>query len=745
MARRIALLLLVLGCMQARAQVFPFPEIATKDDTKLARAMPELAERILAVYREDNREIYLGNLFRLQLAAGKYAESVTSMAQWRALTSEPATFSVGLQLYATARALGKTQAITFEEAWRKAFRELLATQNDKTAYDTIWSLETPLAALRRRMEPLQGLQRGRNTIALDDAVTLIRGWVNYEAHRAFAPLLAPLVAEDEKLRYIIREDTLIRAKHGATISAMVVRSRHAGKQPTALMSVIQTNPAWMRDRAKFAASRGYVGMISDTRGKRLSPDDIVLFEHDAHDLYGVIDWISQQPWSDGQVGMYGGSNAGFTQWAAAKSLHPALRTIVPYCPLDPGFGLPMNNNVFITANYDSHFMLGNSKYVDEKFTVPGRYDAMLEEWYRSGRPYRDIDQVDGHPNKYLQRFLRHPAYDDFWQSLTANGEDYAKLNIPILAIDGYYDDGQNNAVRRLQEHYRYRPNAEHYLVIGPYDHFDAQSSSKASVLRGYQIDTVAQLDTPELTFRWFDYVMKGGPKPAILEERINYQVMGANVWRHAASIEAMSTEKLTLFFTSERSGDYFRLSATRPSVSESIKQTVDFADRTTRSATAYPAQVTASKLDLQNAFAFISEPFESPISVNGLFTAKMRTIVNKKDMDVVMILYEIMPSGEFFHLSYTVQRASYANDMTKRRLLMPDRVDTIPLDNTLLVSRQLQKGSRLLVLLDINRGPHAQLNYGTGKDVSDESIADAKQPLVVQWLNDSTITIPISR
>jgi hypothetical protein len=64
---------------------------------------------------------------------------------------------------------------------------------------------------------------------------------------------------------------------------------------------------------------------------------------------------------------------------------------------------------------------------------------------------------------------------------------------------------------------------------------------------------------------------------------------------------------------------------------------------------------------------------------------------------------------------------------------------------TLLVSRRLSKGSRLLVVVDVNRGPFAQVNYGTGKDVSDESITDAKEPLRVEWFNDSHVDVPISQ
>jgi hypothetical protein len=61
------------------------------------------------------------------------------------------------------------------------------------------------------------------------------------------------------------------------------------------------------------------------------------------------------------------------------------------------------------------------------------------------------------------------------------------------------------------------------------------------------------------------------------------------------------------------------------------------------------------------------------------------------------------------------------------------------------MSRQLSKGSRLVLLLTVNKNPWAQVNYGTGKDPSDESIADAKEPLEVPWQNDSYLNLPLWR
>ena len=62
-----------------------------------------------------------------------------------------------------------------------------------------------------------------------------------------------------------------------------------------------------------------------------------------------------------------------------------------------------------------------------------------------------------------------------------------------------------------------------------------------------------------------------------------------------------------------------------------------------------------------------------------------------------------------------------------------------------MTSRKLEKGSRLVVGLDVNKNPGAQINYGTGRDVSDESIADAETPLLIEWHNDSFLEVPISR
>ena len=112
-------------------------------------------------------------------------------------------------------------------------------------------------------------------------------------------------------------------------------------------------------------------------------------------------------------------------------------------------------------------------------------------------------------------------------------------------------------------------------------------------------------------------------------------------------------------------------------------------------------------------------------------------------MDFSVNAFELMPNGKYFYLTYFMGRASYAGNNNLRKLLIPGKPQTISFTNTYLTSKKINKGSRIAVLLNINKSPNEQINYGTGKDVSDESIRDAKDPLQVKWYSDSYIEIPI--
>ncbi|MFH7012648.1 CocE/NonD family hydrolase [Flavobacterium sp. FlaQc-52] len=562
---------------------------------------------------------------------------------------------------------------------------------------------------------------------------------------AFSQQTSATRSQDLKSTYDIQDSVMVKTRDGAWISAMVVRKKGISTpKPVVLQFTI-----YVRDKGrdikslKEAADNGYVGVIAYTRGKRFSPNEVFPYENDGNDAYDVIDWISKQKWCNGSVGMYGGSYNGLTQWAACKKMHPALKTIVPYVANRAGMGLPMENSIFVNPNYEWSFYAGSTKYLD---TVAGndrqRFRKMMFKWWETGVAYKKMDSIDGVPNRLFQRWLTHPSFDKYWQKMTPYGKEFAQIKIPILAFDGYYNDSQNSSLSYVRELQKYNKNTPVYMIIGPYGHFGTQIGGETD-LYNYKVDPIALIDIKKITYQWLDYILKNGPKPEILKDKINYEVMGTNEWHSASSLDKMSNGFLRLYLTDNKSGDSYALNDKKPAQKKYLYQEVDFADRQTQNNEYYPDPIIRKEINTSNGFVFISDVLKEPMLINGSFSGEIKASINKKDMDIGVTLYEKMPNGEYFHLSYFLGRASYAKDVTKRNLLKPNRIASIPFSNTHLVSKQLSKGSRLVVVLNVNKNPFSELNYGTGKTVTEETIKDAKVPLKVKWYTDSFVKIPI--
>lgn len=545
--------------------------------------------------------------------------------------------------------------------------------------------------------------------------------------------------------YDIQDSVSITTRDGAILSAMVARKKNDNDaKPVILQYTI-----YVRDKGrdlktiKESVDKGYTGVIVYSRGKRFSPNEIDPYENENSDVYDAIDWISKQKWCNGSIGMYGGSYNGFTQWAACKKMHPALKTIVPYVANRPGMGLPMENNVFINPNYEWAFYVGNNKYLD---TVTNnnrpRFRGLKFRWWESGAAYKKLDSIDGEPNRWFQKWVNHPSFDEYWQKMAPYKNDFSQINIPVLAFDGYYNDSQNSGLYYLKELQKYSPKTPFYLVIGPYGHFGTQIGGEA-ILNDYKVDSNALIDIKKITYQWFDFILKNGTKPEILKDKINYEVMGANEWKSASSFEKMHNDFLTFYLTANKSGDFYLADYQNPKKKEFLSQEVDFKDRQISNNNYYPSPIIRKDVNVNDGCFFISEPLKETLIVNGSFLGEIKCSINKKDMDLGVTLYEVTPNGEYFHLSYYIGRASYAKNIEKRQLLVPNKIETISFTNTHFVSKQLSKGSRLLIAVTINKNPFSQLNYGTGKEVSDETIRDAKEPLQIKWYNDSFVKIPV--
>lgn len=552
------------------------------------------------------------------------------------------------------------------------------------------------------------------------------------------PASAREVAPREDGPFIV-EDVLIPTSDGANVSAHITRPRSTARLPALLEFTIYV---FERSGAERSAARGYAGVVAYTRGKRDSAGAVVPYERDGSDARAVIEWISRQPWSDRRVAMYGSSYSAFTQWAAAKRLPSALRAIATSASVAPGIDMPMEGNIFQNFAYSwVHYVANNDTLDASTYDDSERWSALNGKWYKSGRSYRSLERIDGRPNPIFARWLDHPAYDEYWQDMIPVGDEFAGIDIPVLATTGYDDGGQVGVLHYFNEHRKHNPRADHTLLIGPYDHF-AMQRGPLPVLRGYPIDAAAHVDLQELRWQWLDHVLKGAAKPALLKDKVNYQVMGANEWKHASSLDAMANERLRFYFAPGDAAGAYRLTEEQPARRTFIAHVLDLADRT--DAEYLPAANIVNKtFDTHNGLAFVSEPLRQPVEISGLFSAELDFASNKKDMDVKLALYERLQNGDYFELPQHIIRASYARDRSRRQLLQPGRRARMKLVSAKLTSRRLQAGSRIVVVLSLIKQPDMQINYGTGAEVSDETIHSATVPLSVRWYGGSFIDIPI--
>lgn len=528
--------------------------------------------------------------------------------------------------------------------------------------------------------------------------------------------------------YIIQDSVLIQTRSGFDISAIIVRKKtNTNPLPAILFYTTYHQGSGDAIFGKRSADKDYVGIVAYARGIRTDINNYKPYENEATDIYDIIDWISKQSWCNGSIGMFGGSYTGFSQWATAKNLHPALKTIVPQVAVMPGFDAPMENNVPFgnILGWANDNIYKNKPYKRE----------LVFEWFENGTSFRSLDSLGGQPNPIFQQWLTHPAYDNYWQSMVPTPAEYAKINIPVLSTTGYYDGSQIGAIQYFKLHNKYNKNANHYFVIGPYDHWGGQRKASPNLM-GYEIDSVAIINMMDLAYQWLDYILKGKPKPELLKDKVNYQVMGTNEWRHTSSFQGINNDTLTFYL------DKKTLSAQKPKISKFEKQMVDFKDRETEN-NYYTPEIVFDTLDASNGLVFSTEPFQKEFNINGSFTGNLWATINKKDMDVSIALYELMPDGRYFFLTRYVGRASYAKDNSKRQLLQPNKKENIPFENTRFVSKKINKSSRLVILLNINKHPFEIINYGSGKPVSEETIQDAGEPLKIKWHNDSYIKIPV--
>ena len=331
----------------------------------------------------------------------------------------------------------------------------------------------------------------------------------------------------------------IKMRDGIVLRGDIFRPGAEGKFPVLLERTPYRRATWGYDvnLAQRAASRGYVVFLEDVRGRYTSDGEWYPFLHESEERYDTIEWIAAQAYSDGRVGMFGGSYVGATQMLAAVAHPPHLAGI---CPV-------------VTASdyHDGWAYQGGAfeQWFDESWTRGLAQESLLRQIERVPSAAEDVNVLPltaypiFSPNPlgvmnvsapaiaaYFLDWLAHPSYDDYWRRWSIE-EHYADIRAPALHVAAWYDIFLGGSLRNYMG-LKARAATEEArrgqrLLIAIGGHA-GDGRKIGEVDFGPEAE---KFNEGEVTLRWYDFLFKGARNQFANGKAVTIFVMGTDQWR----------------------------------------------------------------------------------------------------------------------------------------------------------------------------------------------------------------------
>jgi predicted acyl esterase len=350
------------------------------------------------------------------------------------------------------------------------------------------------------------------------------------------------------------------------------------------------------------AKRGYAVMFARLRGTPPSEGVNGLYERYGEDGYDLIEWMADQPWCNGDVGMVGGSLLGISQWLAAKEAPPHLRTFIP--------------DVACGDCYSYLWYLGGM--------LPG-----------GGRKARA--GVPGAENEYANA-IQHRNFDAYWRERTTMPEDVrriARREIPVLIRDAWGDYLLAGAVRNY-ENYKGVGNRRK-IILGSVSHAPAPDSMPYTNVE-YQV-------------MWLDRWLKGIRNGIDKEPRALIYVQGPNQWRFESDWPIPDTHPVKLYLRGRLSGSAVSLndgalSARPPRWGEdAVSYTYSPGGPFNQANGNGPILAVDQRPNELHSLTWTSEPLSVPTEATGWWSLDFWASVNAPDTDFVVEITDVAPDG----------------------------------------------------------------------------------------------------
>lgn len=562
----------------------------------------------------------------------------------------------------------------------------------------------------------------------------------------------------EVLKVSLRWSARIPLRDGIHLNATIHRATGHILPASCIVTLTPYGADVFHEQGKYFAENGYHFATVDVRGRGNSEGEFRPHLQEAQDGFDVVEWLARQPYCNGTVAMWGGSYSGYAQWVTAAEGPPHLTTIVPAASPYIGVDVPMRNNIFPTEVMQYLTLVDGrttqwNLYRDREF-----WATQSRSWWESGRPFRDFDSMLGDPSPLFQEYLSHPCVDAYWDAHNPTAEQYSKLRLPILTITGIYDDDQPGALAHYKEYMKHAPDegrARHYLIIGPWDH--AGTRAPKQEFGGLVFGPASLIDMSRLHLEWYTWIIGNGPKPAFLQNRVAYYVMGAEQWRYANTLEDVTAKMEAYYLGSVRNPtDVFRSGSIDPTPpTHSGPDHYIYNPDDVDSAELQGASDLTSLVDQRLVYessgkhlVYHSEAFENDIEVSGFFELSAWLAIDQPDTDFNVSIHEIQVDGSSILLTTDRMRARYRETLREPNLIRTKESLRYDFTRFTFVSRRVQRGSRLRLVIGPINSIFSEKNFNSGGIVAEESARDGR-PVTVFLYHDvahpSVLYVPIGR
>ncbi|MGI9315884.1 MAG: CocE/NonD family hydrolase [bacterium] len=503
------------------------------------------------------------------------------------------------------------------------------------------------------------------------------------------------------------------------------------------------SPGNPQDARRFMDA-GYVYIGQSTRGHCASEGVMNRFFDDPQDGYDTLTWISQQPWSNGKIAMYGKSYWAVTQWLLAPEQHPNLKAIIPQNAPPEAWpqGYRSNGALSLAMAADGR---AYNKYEDREKVV----NFGWEKFYRH-LPLIELDTVvTGKENKMWNEYVSHYTYDQYWKALGLS-DKYHKIEVPVYQMGGWYDYYPGAAFKGYQKLKEIGATSEIRIVVDPTDHLGC-------VVGDRDFGQVAKIDKVDLATRWLDYVVKGNDNGVGNEPPIKIFVMGINEWRGEHEWPLTRT-KFTKYYFCNPDGARIGLLGTEPPGDESPTSYTYDPDNPVLTlggnhsflGTDHPDLISVGSVDQRpneerdDVLVFSTLPLDEDTEVTGPIEIKLFAASSARDTDFTAKLIDVYPDGTAYNLTEGIIRARFRESLWEEpTLLVPGEIYEITLE-LLPTSNVFKKGHQIRVHLTSSNFPLWDRNLNTGNNpATDVEMLKAEQTVYHDRRYPSHIILPI--